>query len=159
MILLIILLCIYAIYCSSVNHFYMEWPITLLNHFILLNYWILFNPFMETFMGIFKCENGMHKIAITMNCYSGVHIFYVVFTVILIIILFTITILSSIFAIETHPISHFAFSKMQDSTEVIILFYRMGIVIYSTFVYNVISLYCRKLGIGFLFLFISWLPY
>ena len=92
---------------------------------------------MEAFLAIFKCSDGYHKIDTGMQCYQGIHIFFVVFSVVFILLLLMITVLSALFYNETQPIQEDSFAKIEDSSEILMLLYRMGIVIYSTFVISV----------------------
>ena len=124
--------------CFTKNsQYYSTWPIIVLRELLTLSYWALFAPFMELLMGIFKCDNGKNKIVETMNCYEGIHIFYVVFSLIFIILLFGITTISTFFYNETRFSQDDASAKSEDSTEILWILFRLLIIIYTTFVSNV----------------------
>ncbi len=137
---IIICLFVYTIYSLAIKKFYFLWPVNLLKGALTILYWILFLPFMEAFLSVFSCVNGHHKIDTSMQCYQGVHIFFVVFSFVFMFLLLGITVLSALFYNESQPIQEDAFSRIEDSTEVLMLLYRTGIVIYSTFVYTVTAI-------------------
>ncbi len=127
----------YTVYSLSIKKFYFLWPVNLLKEALTLLYWILFLPFTEAFLEIFKCENGYNKIDTSMECLNGIHIFFVVLSIVFLILLVSITVLVALFYNETQPVQEDAFSRVEDSTELLMLLYRLGIAIYSTFVTSV----------------------
>ena len=68
----------YVICIASANKSYFLWPIKILNNLLILSFWVFFSPFSEVLLGIFKCENDYHKIEVSMQCYSGGHIFLII---------------------------------------------------------------------------------
>ncbi len=107
----IIGLIIYTIYSLSINKFYFLWPVNLLKTSLTFMYWVLFIPFMEVFMAIFRCENGHHLIDSSLQCYQGMHIFFVVFSLIFVLLLLIICSITALFYNETQPIQEEAFAR------------------------------------------------
>jgi len=138
---IIIGLFIYTIYSLAIKKFYFLWPVNLLKGSLTILYWILFNPIMEAFLAVFKCENGYHTIDTTMQCYQGTHIFFIIFSVIFIILLLLVAVLAALFYNETQPIQEDAFARLEDSSEILMLLFRMGIIVYSTFVVSVYKVF------------------
>ena len=79
----------------------------------------------------------MHKIDESMNCYEGIHIFFIVISLIFVFILFLIIVVATLFYTETQPVQGDASARMEDNNILITTIFRLGIVIYSTFVHNV----------------------
>ena len=136
-IIIIILSFIYMIYSISKNSFYFVWPIILLKELLTLIYWILFNPFMEAFMSMFKCDNGMNKIVTSLNCFSGIHIFYILLSLFFIIFLCLIALLALFFYSDSQPIQRDVSARIDDNSQLLLLCFRFIIVIYSTFDFGV----------------------
>ena len=110
-IVVVIALIVYTIYSLSINKFYFMWPVNLLKASLTFMYWVLFIPFMEVFMGIFRCENGNHYIDTSLQCYQGLHIFFVVFSIFFMILLLIICAITALFYNETQPVQEEAFAR------------------------------------------------
>jgi len=138
-IVIVIGLFVYVVYCVSTKGSHHLWPIDLLKELFTLIPWIFYGPFMESFIGVFKCSDGVHKIDNSMRCYKGVHIFFIIFSIIMGIVLLLLTLLCALFYTETSPIKENSLAKRNQVTEVLIILFRFIVIIYTSFVYNVFS--------------------
>lgn len=80
-------LLIYMNYFLKNRKHYVEQVVKLLRIMILLLYWVFYQPFYESFISIMKCKNGYHYLDTTMECFTGIHIFYFVLCIIFLVIL------------------------------------------------------------------------
>ena len=71
---------------------------------LLLLFWIFYMPFFESFISIMNCENGYHYLDKSLQCYSGIHIFYFVLCIVFIILLFVNNIIIAMLYNETQPV-------------------------------------------------------
>ena len=92
----------------------MTWPISLTKEMILILYWILYGPFIEAFIYIFKCKDGQHKIDTNIICYEGIHIFLVVLGILFIVFLALIIFTCSLLYNETNPIKKYTLAKIDE---------------------------------------------
>ena len=136
-VLIIICLLIYSFYCAFSHNSYATWPISCLEAILTFTFWALFDPFMESYMSIFKCEYGMLKGDNEIICYEGIHILLVILSLLFIIFLFLISIVLSLFFNEALANSEDAFAKKEDIADFLFLLYRLIVVIYCTLVTNV----------------------
>jgi hypothetical protein len=116
----------------------MRWVNNLFRELILLSFSILFNPIMEAFIHIFKCEGDYHMTATSLACYSGLHIFLMIMSVLFALLFFLITFFFMIFQTEIDPLPDYALAKISDSCEIALVLYRVVIIIYATFVSGVL---------------------
>ena len=58
-------------------------------------------PFFESFISIFNCVDGVHYLDSSLQCFSGIHIFYVVMCIISLVLLFLINIIVAMLYNET----------------------------------------------------------
>ena len=137
-IIIILILFIYMIF-GTPKQFCYKLSVLILNECLTALYWILFNPIMEIFITVFKCDNDYHEIDKKMLCYKGIHIFYVVLTLIFMIIFILITFFISIFYNETQANKRDASAKIEYTTDFVMIIYRIGIIFYTCFVSNVNS--------------------
>ena len=110
-VIFIIALFIYTNYSLKIKKFYFVWPVNLLKGELVFLYWALFNPFFECFINIFNCEDKRHYIDSSLVCYEGLHIFFVVLSIIFIILLFFICFLTALFYNETQPVQEDALAR------------------------------------------------
>ena len=154
-IIIIVVLFTYLFCIDPTTKHYPEWIIIIVKEFLTLYSWVLLNPFIELFINILICENKLHKIANDLQCYSGIHILIIIFTIIFIIIMFAILFLAIFFYSETQMVRKDASARMQNNGEIILYIIRIGAAVYTMFVTNVIYLcYYRKLAVGSLLLLI-----
>lgn len=128
----------YITYCVSKRKAPVSWVKNFFKELILLTFCVLFNPFMEAFIGVFKCEDGYHSVATGLSCYGGLHIFLVVLGILFALLLFVIMFFFTIFNTEINPLPDYVFSKIDDNCELALVLYRVGVIIYCTFVSGVL---------------------
>jgi len=136
----IILILLAYILCCTSDSFLYQWAVTILKVLLFWSQWALFTPFMESFLSVFNCEDGQHKVIDVMKCYEGVHIFLIILSILFAILLLGIAIFCSLLLNETQPYSTDALSKSEDISDVICVFYRTVLVILSVFLTQVIFL-------------------
>ena len=69
---------------------------------IILLYWVFYQPFLESFISIIKCNpDGTHYIDNSLVCYQGIHIFVVVLCIIFLVLLFGINVVIAMLYNET----------------------------------------------------------
>jgi hypothetical protein len=124
-------------YAVSNKESYFNWSFSVLLRLINVVYWVLYSPFLEVFMGIFKCSNGYHKINTRMSCYGGTHITLIVFCMIFNLLLIFIIIFCSLFYTETNPVKENALVRVDDEVELPLIPFRIFSIIYVTFFHNV----------------------
>jgi len=101
--------------------------------------WILFGPFMETFIATFKCKDGYHKTFESTPCFSGLHIAFSIFSILFsLLLLFFVFLATSLFAIK-HTGKEDAEGKINSQTEVILLIFRLAVIIFISFNHDVFS--------------------
>ena len=90
----------------------MESVVSLLRTQILLLVWIFYMPFFEVFISIVNCDaNGMHMIDRGVECFTGIHIFYVIVCILFLVILFAIGMIISALYNETQPVQEDCLSR------------------------------------------------
>lgn len=134
----VVCLSAYAVHSVSAMGVHALWPIALLKELLTLLHWALYGPFMEAFVGVFKCSGSVNKLDTSIKCYEGVHIFFVIFSIIMALLLFTIVVLCALFNNETNSTQDHSLAKLDDDSELFTVFFRLATIIYSTFVYNVL---------------------
>lgn len=113
--------------------YYANLVVKLLRVKILLLYWILYQPFFESFISIMNCSNGYHYLDTSLACFSGIYIFYFVLCVIFLILLFTTSILIAMLYNETQPVQEDCLSRLESSFEVFLVIYRSIVATFATF--------------------------
>lgn len=97
---------------SVVSHkFIITWPINLLRFLFLVMIWIGFLPFLEAFLIIFECSTEMQEIMGASSCFTGLQIFFMIFSVCFIILYILICLMISLYFVETKEIPENAFSR------------------------------------------------
>lgn len=105
------MLFIYCVYSAIINKFYFKWPLYTLSLLLTVIFWIFYIPLLEILLGVFRCENN-HLIGDKLTeCYSGVHIFFIVLSVILSIILLAILTLIPFFYNDSQLNQHDTFAQ------------------------------------------------
>lgn len=100
-ILTMIGLLIYMNFFLKNRKHYVEAVVKLLRIMILLLFWIFYMPFFESFISILNCNGGFHYLVTDMQCFAGVHIFYIVLCIIFLILLFSLNIIIAMLYNET----------------------------------------------------------
>lgn len=111
--LILFVLCLFGFiqYSIYIKKFYFTWPSKLLRAMLLFLFWFLFTPLFESFISIFRCNNGYHYIVSSLQCFNGIHIAFVVLSVVFSLLLFLICFLTSLLYNETQPVPEDSFAR------------------------------------------------
>lgn len=104
-------LLIYMNYFLKNRKHYVESVVKLLRVMILLMIWVFYMPFFESFISILNCKDGLHYLDASLECFTGIHIFYVVICIIFLIMLFFINIIIAMLYNETQPVQEDCLSR------------------------------------------------
>lgn len=129
----IMALLVYMNYFLKNRKHYMEQVVKTLRIMLLLLFWIFYMPFFESFISIMNCVNGYHYLDTSMQCYSGIHIFYFVLCIIFIVLLFINNIIIAMLYNETQPVQEDCLSRLESSFEVALVIYRSIVATFSNF--------------------------
>ena len=100
--LVMIALLIYMNYFLKNTKHYVEAIVRLLRIMILLLYWVFYMPFFESFISIVNCDDrGFHYMDDSLECYQGLHIFFLVICLIFLVLLFVNNIIIAMLYNET----------------------------------------------------------
>lgn len=132
-IITMIALLFYMNYFLKERKYYVESVVKALRVMILLLYWIFYQPFFESFISIMRCPNGFHYLDTSLECFTGLHIFFFALCLIFLILLFTYNIVIAMLFNETQPVQEDCLSRLESSFEVFLVVYRSIITVFSTF--------------------------
>eukprot|EP00826_Nyctotherus_ovalis_P051031 TRINITY_DN633_c0_g7_i1.p2 TRINITY_DN633_c0_g7~~TRINITY_DN633_c0_g7_i1.p2 ORF type:complete len:137 (-),score=15.86 TRINITY_DN633_c0_g7_i1:16-426(-) len=99
--------------------------------------WALLSPFVEVYLSVFNCEDSHHKFTESMKCFGGLHIFIMVLSIILVVILLTVALLGSIFFKETHLNKDNAHARLENNCAILLFLYRLIFSVENTFISHV----------------------
>ena len=102
----------------------------------LLVYFVLFFPFFDSLISIFKCEEGYHYVMTELECLSSQHVGMIIISIIGLALMVTISLLIATLYNETQPVKEDALSRLDSNFEWIMLGYRMTMSIISLFCYQ-----------------------
>ena len=128
----------YANYCVVKKENYAVWPLHILKEMSGLFIWILFIPILESNLWMFKCESGRHKIVVSLECYKGKHIFFIILSIVYAILIIIMGLILSLFYKKYTNDPADASTSSIGYLEALMIFYRVIIVIYGTFASSVI---------------------
>lgn len=112
----------------SLNHakFYFESIVQALRSLLIISYSILFLPFYEIFISIYKCDSdGNHYLVKSMQCYSTTHAIVCFVAVIGLIELIILNVIIALLYNETQPVKEDALSRLDSNFEILMLLYRL----------------------------------
>ena len=132
-----ILMFSFMYYSSFKNKASPKWLAKFLIRYLTTANFILIDPFVEIFMGIFRCENGYHEFLNDMECYKGVHIVFSILSCIFVILLTGVLIIAIIFCCESQISATNAYARLSNYDEIFGIIYRTFLIIYTTFVSGV----------------------
>jgi len=79
-------------------------PLNILKTNLLYFYWLFFTPIVECFLSATRCDDdGFSIVEPELKCYSGPHIFYVVLSMIMLVLAVIIALWVSILYQKTEP--------------------------------------------------------
>ena len=88
-----------------------RWTVSFLRGNLVFFYFALYSPVMECFVSMFKCENGMHFIDNSLQCFQSVHIAFILISILFLIFTLLIAAFSVFFFNHTHQHSKDALSR------------------------------------------------
>lgn len=139
LVLLIIGLFAYVLYCVKIKKYSFTWPLEVLKNIFIFLYWVLFTPIFESMVSVFRCVDGYQVIDRTMKCYGVAHIILMVVSAIFGLVLFFMGILISLLFHIAQPVPEDALARMETNVDVVFTLHRAFIVVFSTFVNTVIQ--------------------
>ena len=142
-ILTIMILLGYMNYFLKNRKHYVETVVKILRVMILLLYWVFYMPFFESFISILHCPDGYHYLDTSLQCFSGLHIFYFVLCIvcfpiinliqIFLVLLFANNIVIAMLYNETQPVQEDCLSRLESNIEIILVIYRSIVATFSMF--------------------------
>ena len=93
------------------QRYYISWVVQTVRVLILLLFWVFYMPFFETFVTVFRCEDGRHSIDRSTICYSGSHVLHCIVSVFAIVLLFAMNLITAMLFNETQPVKDDALSR------------------------------------------------
>ena len=156
---------LYVNYSILIKKFHFIFPVQLLRILSLLFYWVLLNPIIECFVAIFSCDSeGNHIVHTQMECWTGIHLFYVFlftfFFLCFILILFLISCFYNVNITSSTDI----LARADINMEIYFLAYRVllaifGILLTDSVFHWVLIIFYLIFSISFLRLYLKYLPY
>lgn len=102
----------YLVYCMVKKRQYGGWALTILKTSLTYFCYVCFSPIVECFISIEICDKNSNQINdSSIVCYSGVHIFLIVFSLILLLFAIGILVLISVLYQKTQPMSEDALAQ------------------------------------------------
>lgn len=118
------LLLVYVDYSIKIEKFYFMMPVKLLRYASSLFFWVFMMPIIETFVSIFSCQaltanstDTYHIIDRSLQCWSGMHIFYCILFSLSLFGYFLVFLLISFFYNESRPYHTDAFARLDTNFE------------------------------------------
>ncbi|MDR3549635.1 MAG: hypothetical protein P4M11_15425 [Candidatus Pacebacteria bacterium] len=85
---------------------YSMWPINYLKSSLLVFSWLFYEPIIECMLQMTRCDGSNHsKADPSMECYAGVHIFFLVLSYVMLILALAIAFATGILYQKTEPAS------------------------------------------------------
>ena len=135
-----LLLLVYIDYSIKIEKFYFMLPVKLLRYASSLFLWVFMMPIVEVFVSIFSCislndgtTNTYQVIDNTLQCWSGIHIFYCILFSVTLFGYITVFMLISFFYNESRPYHTDAFSRLDTNFEQHMTLYKLLITIVGHF--------------------------
>ncbi|CDW90925.1 pas pac domain protein [Stylonychia lemnae] len=155
---------VYLHYSLKNTYFYLESLVQLLRYLLVISNCVLFLPFYEIFISIFRCEDGHHYLIATLECYQTEHAIACLLSVLALMVYLSINAVIALLYNETQPVKGDALSRLDSNFEVIMLIYRVLIGTLSQFC---LSGFCSWILIAFSFIsslyfqyqYFKFLPY
>jgi hypothetical protein len=120
---------IYIDYSIKIGKFYFLFPIKLVRYSSSFIFWVFMMPIIEIFVSIFSCHDGYHIIDHTVECWSGLHIFYCILFTISLFCYFGIFLMIAFFYNESRPYHTDAFARLDTNFETYLTLYKIFITI------------------------------
>ena len=144
--LVYLILLVFVDYSIKIEKFYFMLPVHILCYSSSLLFWVFMMPIVQIFVSIFSCsalQNALatstdtyHIIDRSLQCWSGLHIFYCFLFSITLLGYCSIFLLISFFYNESRPYHTDAFTRLDTNFETYITFYKIGITIIGHFLFQ-----------------------
>ena len=164
LIFLYLLSLLYVHYSIEIKKFHFTFPIRLLRLLSWVFYWVLLNPTVEILVAIFSCEKNRHIVDRDMECWKGIHLFYVfLFTLFLALFIFILLLISYFFN-ESRRNSTDILGRLDTNLETYMAAYRIFAAILGHFLTDpsfhwlLIFLYLFA-SLNFISMYFKYLPY
>eukprot|EP01022_Parablepharisma_sp_SALTPOND_P014020 TRINITY_DN1886_c0_g1_i1.p1 TRINITY_DN1886_c0_g1~~TRINITY_DN1886_c0_g1_i1.p1 ORF type:complete len:1985 (-),score=180.40 TRINITY_DN1886_c0_g1_i1:1112-7066(-) len=164
LIVLYIFQAIYVDYSINIGKFFFDFPLKALRNMNSIFFWVLVSPIVETFVSIFSCSNGRHIVDTSMECWTGMHIFYCFLFSIGLLLFLTIGLAIAILYNESRPNAVDGLARLDISLELYLFVYRVCVAIVSHFAasdtYHWLLIVIYVLGsLNFVVLYMKYIPF
>ena len=137
---------------------------TILRYSNILIYWVFMMPIIEIFISIYSCVDGHHIVETSIQCWSGLHIFYCALFTISLLLFFIIFLLISFLYNESRPYHTDAFARLDTNFETFMTLYKILITIIGHFIkgskLHWLIIVIHILGsLNFCKMYLKYLPY
>lgn len=126
----------YIDYSLKIEKFYFMFPIKTLKFLSSFVFWLFMQPIIEIFISIFSCKDGFHLVDKSLECLSGIHIFYCILFALSLFGYFVVFLLISFFYNESRPYHTDAFARLDANFETYVTLYKFVIAIVGHFLYD-----------------------
>ena len=126
----------YIEYCLSIARLHARLSVKILQFLSSVLFWVSYVPMIENFVSIYSCKDGYHIIDTSLECWTGIHIFYCIFFTFALLLTVLIVFIISVFYNESRANVKDGLRRLDASLEVQIVFYRLVITIVAHFVSN-----------------------
>lgn len=126
----------YIDYSIKIEKFYFIFPIKAMRFLSSFLFWLFMVPLIETYVSIFSCLNGYHIIDTSLQCWTGIHIFYCILFSLSLLGYLTIFLLISFFFNESRPYHTDAFARLDCNFETYLTLYKLLITVVGHFLYS-----------------------
>jgi hypothetical protein len=170
--ILYLLLLVYVDYSIKIDKFYFMLPVKLLRYCSSLVFWVFLMPIIEVFVEIFSCSalpgstdtSTYHSIDRSLQCWSGLHIFYCILFSLALFGYFLVFNLIAFFYNESRPYHTDAFARLDTNFETHVMLYKVLITIIGHFLYqdrlHWLIIVIHILGaLNFCKMYLQYLPY
>ncbi len=96
----------YLVYCIAKKRKHAGWPLEILKVNLSYFLWACYNPIMECMITAHLCDsNNKHVIDKSVTCFSGIHIFVVILSLLFLILAVALAVLTSVLYHKTQPVA------------------------------------------------------
>ena len=155
---------LYIGYSIRIGKFHFMLPLMIMKYLNSILYWILLNPIVETLISIFSCSGSYHIILTGTQCWTGIHIFYIILFFFALVAYILIIFLISYFFNESRNTSTDIFARLDCNFEIYLGVYRIlnaiiGHFCTSTGLHWVLILLYLVGSLNFVKMYFKYLPY
>lgn len=129
---------IYVAYNVAKGNLQCTWSVGMLRRMLNALRWVLFCPFTEVCISVFECEDGRHRLDGATACFSGGHIAAVILSIVSALLLLLLVLFATFFYGERQATEEDAEARVSDNSELLLVAFRLGLVIFVSFNRNVL---------------------